>query len=91
MEALVRTARRLVAPHQVVLGLDTAPDVLAARLRAAGIMPTAATAAAYRRMVLGADLLATHVSGIVVRPTPWHAAGVIDRLGCGPTADVSCL
>lgn len=68
MEALVRTARRLVAPHLAVLGLDTAPAVLAARLRAAGIVPTAATVAAYRRMVLGADVLATRVSGIVVLP-----------------------
>jgi hypothetical protein len=72
MEALVRRARLLAAADRVVLGLDTAADVLAMRLRTAGVLPTTSAVAAYREMLLGAA--DSRVAGVVVPPEAVPAA-----------------
>lgn len=62
-----RLAARLTASLRPLLGLDTDPAALAARLRSAGVVPTPTAAAACRSMLLGAPGLAAAVAGIVVR------------------------
>ena len=75
METLRRRARQISAFGKGILALDTAPTELAARLRAAAVVPTAAAAAAYRAMMLATPGLPSRVSGVVLPPWDLRPAG----------------
>lgn len=64
MDPKLRAVRRLVAFRRGVLALDTAPAVLAARLRAVHVVPTPRVVESYLTMLLGAAGLERAVSAV---------------------------
>jgi fructose-bisphosphate aldolase class I len=74
MDTVQRRLRRLFAFRRGVLAVDTGPASLAARFRAACVVPSAQAVRDYRAMLLGADDLASTVSGVVLPPELFDAA-----------------
>lgn len=69
MDGTLRSlTRKLCRPGRGVLALDTGAARLDARLRAAGVAPTAAAARAFRSAVVLAPQLGRYASGVVLRP-----------------------
>lgn len=100
MNVLLRRTRQIFTLGKGILALDTPPTVLAARFRAAAVVPAEPTIRAYRAMLLDTPELAATASGVVLAPEAFEpppdgrmttsdalrAAGIL----AGVRADTGC-
>jgi fructose-bisphosphate aldolase, class I len=81
MSELRRRTRRLTDGRRGILALDTVPSVLAARFRAAGVVPALTSTDAYLQMLLSTPALATDTSGVALAPAALSRAATLRLAG----------